>query len=100
MTCTAPAEWLTMVSVPEVVRRPTRRLATVWPAAKVAVRLIAAAVAPAGTGDPVTPATLMVSEAPAAIAVRTGLDVVPTRVSSTRVGAVVAHWFAVLAVVT
>src|SRR6476469_9542048 len=122
MTCTVPAEWLTIVSVPEVVSRPTRRLATVWPAAKlavelpvvavesalrkpaargeVAVRLIAAAVAPAGTGDPVTPATLMVSEAPAAIAVRTGLDVVPTRVSSTRVGAVVAHWFAVLAVVT
>ena len=108
MTCTVPAEWLTIVSVPEVVSRPTRRLATVWPAAKlavelpvvavesalrkpaargeVAVRLIAAAVAPAGTGDPVTPATLMVSEAPAAIAVRTGLAVVPTRVSSRRVG--------------
>src|SRR6478736_153200 len=108
MTCTVPAEWLTIVSVPEVVRRPTRRLATVWPAAKLAVELPVVAVesalrkpaARAGTGDPVTPATLMVSEAPAAIAVRTGLDVVPTRVSSTRVGAVVAHWFAVLAVVT
>src|SRR6478736_994850 len=99
MTCTVPAEWLTIVSVPEVVSRPTRRLATVWPAAKlavelpvvavesalrkpadfgaVAVRLTAATVAPAGTGEPETPATLMVREAPAARAVRTGLVFVP-----------------------
>src|SRR6478609_10465774 len=109
MTCTVPAEWLTIVSVPEVVSRPTRRLATVWPAAKlavelpvvavesalrkpafcgaVAVRLIAAAVVPAGTGEPVAPATLMVRDAPAASAVRTGLVVVPERVSRIRVGA-------------
>src|SRR6478752_2285459 len=109
MTWTVPVEWLTMVRVPAEVRRPTRRLATVWPAAKlavelpvvavesalrkpafcgaVAVRLTAAAVAPAGTGEPAAPATLMVRAAPAASGVRTGLVVVPERVSRIRVGA-------------
>src|SRR6476661_8739229 len=91
MTWTVPLEWLTIVRVPVEVRRPTSRLATVCPAAKlavelpvvavesalrkpafcgaVAVRLIAAAVAPAGSG------------------VRTGLVVVPERVSRIRAGA-------------
>src|SRR6476659_2823127 len=99
MTWTVPPEWLTIVRVPDEVSRPTRRLATVCPAAKlavelpvvavesalrkparcgdVAVRLIAATVAPAGTGDPETPATLTVREAPAASAPRTVLALAP-----------------------
>src|SRR4051812_13373877 len=61
----------------------------------VAVRLMAAAVAPAGTGEPVAPATLMVRAAPALTAVRVGLLVVPARVSTSRVGVVGAHWLVV-----
>src|SRR6476661_8327688 len=99
MTWTVPLEWLTIVRVPVELSRPTRRLATVCPAAKlavelpvvavesalrkpaafgaVAVRLTVAAFAPAGTGEPETPATLTVTEAPAARAVRTALVRVP-----------------------
>src|SRR3954453_17318172 len=100
--------------VPVLESRLTRRLATVWPAVKlavevpvllvestlrkppfcgsVAVRLRVAAVAPAGAGEPVAPATLMVRAAPALTAVRVGLLVVPARVSTSRVGVVGAHW--------
>src|SRR3954465_853178 len=103
--------------VPVLESRLTRRLATVCPAVKLAVEvpvllvestlrkppfcgsggvgLGGGAVAPAGTGEPVAPATLMVRAVPALTAVRVGLVVVPARVSTSRVGVVGAHWLVV-----
>ena len=57
------------------------------------VRLIDAEVAPAGTGEPATPATLTVSDPPGARALLTGFVDVPTRVSSRRTGVGDTHWW-------
>src|SRR5665811_1227384 len=97
-----------MLTVPSGAILLMTRFATVWPATKlsedeplgtaaaadtnpavcgaVTVTFSATAVAPAGTGEPLIPATATLSVPPAGTAVRTGLAAVPTRVSSSRTG--------------
>src|SRR5665647_722107 len=57
----------------------------------VTVTFSATAVAPAGTGEPLIPATATLRVLPAGTAARTGLVAVPTRVSSSRTGERAIH---------
>src|ERR1039458_1801515 len=97
-----------MMTVPSGAILLMTRFATVWPATKlsgdqplgtaaaaatnpgfcgeVTVTFSTTAVAPAGTGEPAIPATATLSVPPAGTPVRSGLAVVPTRVSSSRTG--------------